>query len=85
MINFLFFLHIYLKVIYIHACIYLSKMSCLYIKYTYIKYKLYEYKYIHNLQIYTLCVYIYAYIINIHITHTYYVNKNFILDEINRD
>ncbi len=31
-----------------------------------------------------MCVYLYIYIINIHTTHIYYVNKNFILDVINR-
>ncbi len=34
-------------------------------------------------KIYTVCVCIYKYIINIHSTHTHYVNKTFILDAIN--
>ncbi len=44
--------------------------------------------YIHVIffKIYTVCVCIYIYIINIHSAHTYiYVNKNVILDAINRD
>ncbi len=34
-------------------------------------------------KIYTVCMRIYMYIINIHSTHIYYVNKTFILDAIN--
>ncbi len=30
-----------------------------------------------------MCMYLYIYIINIHSTHTHYVNKTFILDAIN--
>ncbi len=32
-----------------------------------------------------VCVYLLFIYINIHSTHIYYVNKNFILDAINRD
>ncbi len=54
----------------------------LYIKYIYIWYKLYEYK-IPN--ICCMCVYLYIHNKYTQYTLIYYVNKNFILDAINRD
>ncbi len=40
---------------------------------------------VNTFKIYAVCVCFYMHILNMHSTHVYYVNKNFILDVINRD